>query len=240
MRLSSEFLCYLVGSRNNNSDPDRIPPLAQLSKELGVSISSLREQMEVARTMGFIEVRPRTGIRRMPYSFFPAVHESLSYSIALDRSQFLKFADMRNKLEAAYWYEAVQRLTPEDHEALQSLMARAWEKLRTHPVQIPHTEHRELHLTIYGRLDNVFVQGILEAYWKAYEAVGLNMYADYKYLEHVWEYHQQIVDAICRGDYQAGYEALVEHKDLLLHRPLRPDQPANDLSPNHNSHGGSL
>jgi len=80
------------------------------------------------------------------------------------------------------------------------------------------TKQKRIEL-IYSRLDNPFVQGLLEAYWEIYEAVGLNLYADYNYLERVWTYHQQMVDAICAGDFESGYRALVEHKDLLYHRP---------------------
>jgi len=58
-----------------------------------------------------------------------------------------------------------------------------------------------------------------------YEATGLNVYADYHYLEQVWEYHQAMVQAISNGDYKAGYQALLEHMDLLSRRPvLQTDQ----------------
>jgi DNA-binding GntR family transcriptional regulator len=87
-------------------------------------------------------------------------------------------------------------------------------------IQIPHWEHRQLHLNIFKRLNNPFVLGILEAYWEAYEAVGLNLYAGYEYLQEVWRYHQSMVDEISRGDYNAGYQALVDHKDLLHQRPV--------------------
>jgi DNA-binding GntR family transcriptional regulator len=102
---------------------------------------------------------------------------------------------------------------------LSNLMARAWEKLRGDPVQIPHIEHRHLHLRIFSKLKNPFVQSLLEAYWEVYEAIGLDVYADYDYLKQVWMYHQQMVEAIARGDFEAGFKALVEHKDLLYHRP---------------------
>jgi DNA-binding FadR family transcriptional regulator len=46
------------------------------------------------------------------------------------------------------------------------------------------------------------------------------VYADYTYLQEVWDYHQQMVDAICAGELEKGYQALVEHKDLLHHRPV--------------------
>jgi DNA-binding FadR family transcriptional regulator len=195
----------------------------ELSKQLGVSLSSLREQMEVGRALGLIEARPRTGLRRLPYSFTPAVDQSLSYAITIDQEYFLKFADLRSNLEAVYWHQAVDLLTDEDKGALLGLVEQAWEKLRGTPIQIPQYEHRQLHLTIYNRLDNPFVSGLLEAYWEAYEAVGLNLYAGYKYLEEVWTYHQQMVDGIYSGDLEAGYQALIEHTDLIRHRVIESE-----------------
>ena len=99
----------------------------------------------------------------------------------------------------------------------------AWRKLRGTPIQIPQEEHRDLHLTIYKRLDNPFVSGILEAYWEAYEAVGLNLYAGYQYLDEVWSYHQQMVEGILSGDLESGYQALVEHTDLIRHRVVESE-----------------
>jgi DNA-binding FadR family transcriptional regulator len=184
-----------------------------------VSLASLREQLEVARALGLVEVRPRLGTRRRTYSFTPAIRQSLGYALALDDEHFRKYAELRNHVESAFWYQAVQKLTDEDKRELQSLVIRAWEKLRGSPIQVPHEEHRNLHLRIYSRLENPFVTGILEAYWEAYEAVGLNVFAgSYEYLEEVWRYHQKMVEAICDGDFEAGYQALVAHTDLLYQR----------------------
>lgn len=224
MRLSSEFLDYLAESYNDTENCERLPSLHALSKQLGVSISSLREQMEVGRALGLVEAKPRTGLRRLPYSFLPAVEESLSFAIAMDKEYFLQFADLRQKLETAYWYQAVKLLIPEDKEYLQDLLSQAWKKLRGTPIQIPQLEHRQLHLSIYKRLNNTFVSGILEAYWDAYESVGLNLYADYQYLEEVWTFHQRMVDGICSGDLEDGYAALVEHTDLIRHRVVEDEE----------------
>ena len=119
----------------------------------------------------------------------------------------------------AFWDQAVQLLTSEDHEELQKLMDKALRKLNGTPIRIPHTEHRQLHLTIYKHLDNLFVLGILEAFWNAYEAAGFNLYSDYTYLKQVWNYHQHMVDAIKTGNFIAGYKALQEHTDLIYHHP---------------------
>ncbi len=77
-----------------------------------------------------------------------------------------------------------------------------------------------MHLLIFSRLENPFVTGILEAYWDAYENVGLNVFSGgFEYLQQVWEYHRNMVNAISEGNYEAGYKALIAHTDLLYNRP---------------------
>ena len=217
----SEFLRYLAAHEQDET----LPALTSLSEELGVSVASLREQLEVARALGLVEVKPRTGIRRLPYRFLPAIRASLGYAMALDETNFSLYADLRKHVEKAYWHEAVAQLTPDDQEKLHGLVKKAWGKLDGPPIQIPHEEHKQLHLTIYSRLDNPFVNGILEAYWEAYETIGLNVFTDLNYLRGVWEYHQRMVDCISVGEFDAGYQALVEHasllNDLLDHRIAR-------------------
>ena len=214
----SEFLRYLAHLGETNGQ--HLPALSDLSQEMGLSIASLREQLEVARALGLVEVKPRTGTKRLPYSFTPAVRQSLRYALILNNEYFGKYSELRKHIESAYWYEAVQLLTEGDKQELQTLLARAKEKLHGNPILIPHEEHRKLHMIIYQRLENPFVSGLLEAYWDAYEAVGLNVFTGgLSYLEEVWEYHTQMVEAICDNDYEAGYEALIQHTDLLYHRP---------------------
>ena len=208
----SEFMRYLAAHPQSD---ENLPPLTSLSDELGVSVASLREQLEVARALGLVDVRPRTGIRRLPFTFLPAVRQSLGYAMALVQNNFGMFADLRVHLEASYWHEAVEKLTTDDHIRLKELVERAWLKLDGRPIQIPHDEHKQLHLTIYCRLNNPFVNGILEAYWESYEAIGLNVFTDYNHLRSVWEYHETMVNAIRDGNFEAGYRALVEHADLL-------------------------
>ena len=212
---ANEFIDYVATHANGNEDPDRIPSLGELSEEMGVSISKLREQLEGARTLGLVEVRPRTGIRRKPYSFGPAATNSLLYAIARDRSRFAAFSELRVQIENAFWCEAVSQLTESDLEELQALITLAWQELNGSPIIIPHKEHRKLHLTIFKRLENPFVKGLLEAYWNAYEAVELGSYADLSYLREVWTYHERIVTAIVRGDIEGSRQAFIEHTKLL-------------------------
>jgi len=213
----SEFLRYLA---THEEVENGLPSLKKLSEELGVSMASLREQLEVARALGLVEVRPRLGTRRRDYSFTPAVRQSLGYALALNNEHFRKYSELRNHVESAFWYEAVEKLTEQDKADLQNIITRAFEKLQGVQIQVPHEEHRQLHLLIYSRLENPFVTGILEAYWDAYENVGLNVFAGgYEYLQKVWQYHRDMVDSICNGNFEEGYKALTAHTDLLYHRP---------------------
>ena len=61
----------------------------------------------------------------------------------------------------------------------------------------------------------MFVSGLLEAYWDAYEAVGLNVYTDLEYLEQVWTYHEELVEAAIQKDKTRGLEVLREHFELM-------------------------
>jgi DNA-binding FadR family transcriptional regulator len=212
----SQFLSYLASKVANGEES--LPSLNDLSDELDVSVSTLREELQVAKVLGFVEVKPRTGIKCLKYSFAPAVEKSLAYAVSVDRHMFRKFSDLRNHIEASYWYQAVSSLTMDDIDELKQTIRTANQKLNADPMQIPHAEHRQLHMTIYRRLDNDFVLGILESYWDIYEAVGLSVYEDRKYLERVWTYHQQMVDSIAHSDFLSGYQALIAHMDLLFQR----------------------
>jgi DNA-binding FadR family transcriptional regulator len=217
-RIDSDLLNYIIamGARPG----DRLPSLEDLSVELKISTGKLREQLEVARALGLVEVSPRRGIHIADYSFLAAIRLSLLYVLAGDPGQFQAFGQLRNEIEAGFWHQAVALLTTEDHAELKGLIASAWRKLNGRPIQIPHAEHRKLHLTIYKHLDNLFVKGLLEAYWEAYEAVGLSVYSDMHYLREVWTYHEGIVNAIISGNLEEGHRLLLVHTTLLRHREM--------------------
>ncbi|NJL95304.1 MAG: FadR family transcriptional regulator, partial [Anaerolineae bacterium] len=215
--LDSDLLRYIL--LNNLQPGDRVPSLSELSDSLNISISKLREQLEVARNLGIVDVRPRTGIRCLPFDFMPALRTILFFNIAAQRSMFDHYSNLRVHVEMAYWHEATAHLSLEDKLALKALVGRAWDKLRHEHVIIPHAEHRAFHMGIFQRLENPFVRGILEGYWEAYEAIEFNRYADYAYLERVWTYHERIAEELLAEDHQASLEAFIEHTRLLRHQP---------------------
>jgi DNA-binding FadR family transcriptional regulator len=220
---NSELVQYLV--EEALSPGERLPALTELSEELDLSVGKLREQLEVVRQLGFVSVRPRLGTRREAYDFYPAIRTSLMFGLATGEARFEQFSQLRQTVEANMWSEAVNRLTEADISHLRELVSMAWNKLRGRPVHIPNGEHRALHLTLFRRLDNPFVLGILQAYWDAYEATELTRFADYQYWLDVWAYHDRIVQAIEANEIEQGRQLLLEHFKLLPTVTM-PDQRA--------------
>ena len=216
-KLDSAFLKYLIDQ--NYEVGDRLPSLQVISDELGISVGKLREQLEVARMLGVVSVRPRLGTQRDAYDFSPAVLASLLFGMGTGDATFEQFSQMRQALETAFWDQAVAQLTPQDKVHLHQLVDQAWLKLRGQPVRVPNGEHRELHLTIFSRLDNPFVKGILSAYWDAYEASELTRFVSYQYWVDVWTFHAQIVDALEQDDFVSGRRLLIEHFSILQTSP---------------------
>jgi DNA-binding FadR family transcriptional regulator len=214
--LNSVLLRYIV--ENGYRPGDRLPTLEQISENLGVSIAKLREELGLARGLRMVEVRPGSGTRVAPYSFTPAVSVSALYAIGQDASAFDALGQVRAALEVAFWEQAVVKLTGPDIHALREAVAAARERLSCSPIQVPAAEHRRFHLTIFSKFENPFVLGVLEAYWDAYDAFGLGLYAELNYLHNVWNYHERIADCIAAGDIEQGRRLLDEHMQLLRHR----------------------
>jgi DNA-binding FadR family transcriptional regulator len=223
IHLDSDLLNYIV--QHGFQPGDRLPTISELedADKLGISVSKVREQLEVARALGLVEVRSKTGTRLKEYSFTPAVRLSLFFALATDVRYFETFSALRSHLEIAFWHEACALLTEDDKQEIRGYLEAARAKLNAPRIRIPTEEHRNFHLTIFKHLDNPFVLGLLEAYWDAYEAVELNRYADYSYHQQVWDYHERILDAICAGDFDAAQKAFMEHTQLLHHQPRMQD-----------------
>jgi DNA-binding FadR family transcriptional regulator len=139
--LPSELLRYLADC--DHSPDNRLPALKELAQQMGISIGKLREQLEVARAMGLVDVRPKTGIRLRSYTFAPCLEISLQFALAINPAYFNDYSILRNHVESAFWDAAVRLLTVEDKKHLQELIDKAWAKL--HFGLIPHEEHRDLH-----------------------------------------------------------------------------------------------
>jgi DNA-binding FadR family transcriptional regulator len=202
-----------IGSRAQG--PVKLPPLDELAESLGMSRGKLREELVAAQAFGVVDMRPGDGTYVCPFDFYTAIRTLVLYGTACDWGNFDHLYKLRVQLETGFWEEATGSLLDEDRQMLRQVLERAESKLMGTPTEIPHREHRSFHLLIYSRLDNTFVQGLLNAYWDAYEAVGLHRYFDFSYFEEMWHSHREMVEAILTGRYQEGKEVLARHFTLL-------------------------
>ncbi len=208
----SPVLKYIADATRQD---EPIPSISELSTQLGISTASVREQLEVPKELGFVEVRTRTGIQTHDFCLRHPLTLSMTYGLRVDPELFQEYASLRRQLEVAYWYEACALLEKSHIQELQILEERANWKINQNPVMLPTIEHRKFHLTIYRPLNNRVLNSVLETYWDLYEASGINFFRNHEYLETVWSYHRQILEAIASKAYEKGYEALVTHFDLM-------------------------
>jgi DNA-binding FadR family transcriptional regulator len=221
-RLESSFLRYLI---QHQIEPGAsLPTLQVISDELGISVGKLREQLEVARHLGLVSVRPRLGMQREPFDFSLCMREAMLFALGSNEASFEQLNQMRQALEISLWKEAVTRLTAADLERLDQIISQAWGMLYGEPVHVPKQEHRDLHLTIFSRLDNPFVQGVLKSYWEAYELNERTRYTGYEYWIGVWEYHERIVKALKAEQIEESRQLLIEHFSLLRPTPKLAQQ----------------
>jgi DNA-binding FadR family transcriptional regulator len=228
--VDSDIRRYIV--KRQLQPGDRLPTIIELSQELGVSASKIREELAVARTLGWVQIKPRTGTQMMEFDFGPAVTLSALYALSLNPAFFQDFSQLRQSVELSFWREAVAQLTPEDIAELRRLVICAREKLNRVPIEVPFQEHRRLHLAFFKHLENPFAQGILDAYWTIYRAFGLALYAELSYHREVWDYHDRMVECVARRDVDGSYQALRDHMDLLRYRPEEVREAEQEASDN--------
>lgn len=224
--IKSDLLRYIV--ENELEAGDHLPRIKDVSREMGVGVSKMRESLEVARVLDAVDIRPGSGTRVKPYSFAGAASISALYALGLDSSNFGKLRRLRNQVEIAFWAEAVPQLTEEDLDALRSTLTQAEKRLSQTPIQVPAREHRALHMRFFRHLENPFVTGILEAYWETYNAFAPNLHFTEEYLHKVWDYHARIVECISRGSIEKSRTLLSEHMDLIRYKSPKERGPILD------------
>jgi len=215
----TSLLTYLAEASKNEQD---IPSIAELSQILGVSIASVREQLEVARQLGFVDVKPRKGIQRRPFSLVPLISLGMNYGIYSEAHLLSDYIELRKHLELSYWNDAFDVLKDDQMDYMQFLIDIALRKLQRKPAIIPTEEQSEFHLTLFRPLGNKVLISILEAAWALEENNGGKILADLDDMLSSWRTRQIIVDALREKDKTKGKNAL-ESLLALANKPKEAD-----------------
>ena len=120
-----------------------------------------------------------------------------------------------NHFEMAPWYEAVENFNHEYPKNINQLVSIAWKNLTERPNRIPRFVRKKNHLHLHSRRNNPIVLELLETYGAAYKANAFGLYPEGQYMGPVLNYHKSMVSATNGGNYDIGYELLIEQKITL-------------------------
>ena len=177
----------------------------QLSEELGVSRTPLREALGRLAADGLVELLPQRGARVADIT--PADMET-SYGARL-------------VIEPAAAALAAKQHTPEDLAEMRRAIAD--HRRRTSDVQAVFVANRDFHLAVVKASGNPFLLRFCEQLWV--RRLGLRVYEEQReppeFIAADADWHERIADAIEAGDARAAERDMRRHIDEAMQLLLR-------------------
>ncbi len=186
-----------------------LPPESQLSEELGISRSSVREAVKSLQSLGLIEVRRGDGLYVRDTNF-DAITEILSYNLRLNPEMLVEVLHLRIWLESAVIAEAIPRLSRDDIAELDGIIQR-WKHLRDVGKSTEELD-AQFHRILYRSLGNSTLDKILEVFWIALHAYSEQVkHLTPKELRVQYQNHKGILEALKQGDAALARQRLIDH-----------------------------
>jgi GntR family transcriptional repressor for pyruvate dehydrogenase complex len=203
-----------------------LPSENELTDELGVSRTAVRDAMRVLAVKGLVEIRHGVGAS-VTVSSRARLAEAVSLSLRRHDYTPWEVFVMRRGLEMVVVEEAIAHATPEQIAQLREVLANC----RRLGVGDPQSavEHIRFHQIMVAVADNRVLADLLEPItvfvvpedFSDPETAAVAAGADN---DAYWTEHDRIVDAIVRRDLPAARAAMLEHLAVLEHRASRTTQ----------------
>ena len=207
---------YILDHELSAGDP--LPSESQLAHELGVGRSSVREAIKALQSLGIVEVRQGDGLYVRPYTFDPII-ETLNFGIRFDARTLEELAEIRVLLERAAIEEIVERIGEEQVHQLEYVLSE-WKK-RAESQTDARDLDEEFHRILYGSLNNRTLMNLFEVFWIAFENLDDPVIHDARPIEHDYENHRALLDAVNHGKADLARQLMVEHFGNLQERIQR-------------------
>lgn len=196
----------------------RLPAERNLSETLNISRNSVREALRIMEIMGTV-VSVRGSGHYISNNFEGMLIESLSMMFMLNELTFKQISQLRYALEMRSFALAIQNITEEDLQELQSIIL----LLDDGPSEEENVIlDKKLHYTIARASGNQLFVQILQALSDVMDRfiadLRQDIMQDDKRKAKLFESHRRIVDCIQRKDIIGGYSAIDEHFDLIERR----------------------
>jgi DNA-binding FadR family transcriptional regulator len=202
---------------------DALPPETRLTRDLGVSRSSVREAVKALESLGILETRPGRGLYVRPFSLDPIL-DNLAYSLLFDRDSIVELLGVREQLEVGLLPLAAGALSPAQLELLHGLVRRQREKAERG--ESPLEEDRFFHRTIMEATGNRLALKLLDVFWVVLLRARDRRLAVDEAPQRTWQNHERILAALERGDAAGAQRAMADHftdiEERVRRAGLRP------------------
>lgn len=193
---------------------DKIPSERDLANELEISRQSIREALNRAEAMGWIEIRQGEGSFILS-SIKGALKTPLTLIIEEEAERIFDFLEMRKLIEGWCVEKAAKEATTEELEKMELILY----KMKTVATKNKQWEALDLalHLSFAKATHNVLAVHMMEALKSNF---GLffqftKSMPNPEKLDVLWQHHNGIFTAIKSGESGAAKHRLVEHLDFI-------------------------
>jgi DNA-binding FadR family transcriptional regulator len=194
---------------NNKLVPGhRLPSESELSSELGVSRTAIREGFKSLEAVGVINAHQGKG-RFVSKFDSGAIADNLAISLTLDRPRLQEVLEIRKALETGFLSQAASLLNVDDFEALERLVRRMNLKVKEPTTFIQ--EDMEFHRILFRKLNNRVLLNILEMFWKLFGQVEEGTEHTLDQLTEAVDQHRVIVAALRKGNVSRAKDLLEVH-----------------------------
>lgn len=194
----------------------RLPPERELAEALQVSRNSVREALRTLEVMGVVESAQGAG-NFVSGNFEESLNTWLTMMFLLNRTDTREISQLRQALEMQAAMQAVENLTGDELFELTDL-AEALGQSRDEAVSVPLD--KKLHQVIIQGSRNPLIVKIWQALSQVMDTFIFQMRRDIHAAhtgnsQTLQKAHEDIVQALCRRDAAAVFQAYQEHFRLI-------------------------
>lgn len=168
----------------------------QLSKQLGVSRTPVREAIRKLELEGLVIMVPRKG----------------AYVASISKKEVLDILELRIGLESMAARLAAERISEMEVEELEKISSKLEKSIKENNLEKMMKYDEDFHKLIFDITGNEKLKSILSTIWEpVYNKFRLDYMSDYSSAVNIVEEHKKIVMALRKGDKDLAEELAKEH-----------------------------